>query len=129
MIRTSTCPSEEVDLDAGKIWLGAADDTIMRKRGVEFVDGSAPGFAAIVGAAPNPRSPRMIVEEYQRRSLYIFCAANHNGTTLHRAAHRSRRADRLEHPYRALRPGHLLGGLRPGLRQPRGHGLWRRAAR
>jgi acetyl-CoA synthase len=35
-------------------------------------------------SAPLPirRSPRMIVEEYQRRSLYIFCAANHNGTTL-----------------------------------------------
>ena len=47
-------PGEDCDLDNGKIWLGAADDTIMRKRGVEFVDGSAPGFAAIVGAAPEP---------------------------------------------------------------------------
>ena len=34
------------------IWLGAANDVIFRKRGVEFVDGTAPGFAAIVGAAP-----------------------------------------------------------------------------
>ena len=75
-------PSEEVDEDAGKIWLGAADDTIMRKRGVEFVDGSAPGFAAIVGSAPEPEISKMIVEEYQRRSLYIFCAANQNGTTV-----------------------------------------------
>jgi len=75
-------PTEEVDLDAGKIWLGAADDTIMRKRGVEFVDGSAPGFAAIVGAAPDAETAKMIVEEYQRRSLYIFCAANQNGTTV-----------------------------------------------
>jgi acetyl-CoA synthase len=75
-------PSEEVDEDAGKIWLGAADDTVMRKRGVEFVDGSAPGFAAIVGAAPNAEIAKMIVEEYQRRSLYIFCAANQNGTTV-----------------------------------------------
>ena len=75
-------PTEEVDLDAGKIWLGAADDTVFRKRGVEFVDGSAPGFAAIVGAAPNPDIAKMIVEEYQRRSLYIFCAANQNGTTV-----------------------------------------------
>jgi acetyl-CoA synthase len=75
-------PTEEVDLDSGKIWLGAADDTIMRKRGVEFVDGSAPGFAAMVGAAPDPEVGKMIVEEYQRRSLYIFCAANQNGTTL-----------------------------------------------
>ncbi len=75
-------PSEEVDLDAGKIWLGAADDTVFRKRGVEFVDGSAPGFAAIVGAAPTPEIAKEIVEEYQRRSLYIFCAANQNGTTV-----------------------------------------------
>ena len=46
--------SEETDVENGKIWLGAADDVVFRKRGVEFVDGSAPGFAAIVGAAPNP---------------------------------------------------------------------------
>jgi acetyl-CoA synthase len=75
-------PAEEVDEEAGKIWLGAADDTIMRKRGVEFVDGSAPGFAAIVGSAPDAETAKMIVEEYQRRSLYIFCAANQNGTTV-----------------------------------------------
>ena len=75
-------PGEEVDEEAGKIWLGAADDTIMRKRGVEFVDGSAPGFAAIVGAAPDAETAKLIVEEYQRRSLYIFCAANQNGTTV-----------------------------------------------
>ncbi len=74
--------SEEPDMEAGKIWLGAADDTVFRKRGVEFVDGSAPGFAAIVGSAPNPEIAKMIVEEYQRRSLYIFCAANQNGTTV-----------------------------------------------
>ena len=44
---------EDPDVENGKVWLGAADDAIMRKRGVEFVDGSAPGFAAIVGAAPD----------------------------------------------------------------------------
>jgi len=74
--------SEEIDEDAGKIWLGAADDTVFRKRGVEFVDGSAPGFAAIVGAAPDAETAKLIVEEYQRRSLYIFLAANQNGTTV-----------------------------------------------
>lgn len=74
--------SEEIDQEAGKIWLGAADDTVFRKRGVEFVDGSAPGFAAIVGAAPNPEIAKLIVEEYQKRSLYIFLAANQNGTTV-----------------------------------------------
>ena len=74
--------SEDIDEDAGRIWLGAADDTVFRKRGVEFVDGTAPGFAAIVGSAPDPETAKMIVEGYQKRSLYIFCAANQNGTTL-----------------------------------------------
>jgi acetyl-CoA synthase len=74
--------SEEIDEDAGKIWLGAADDTVFRKRGVEFVDGSAPGFAAIVGAAPDAATAKMIVEEYQKRSLYIFLAAEQNHTSV-----------------------------------------------
>jgi acetyl-CoA synthase len=72
---------EECDIENGKIWLGAADDTIMRKRGIEFVDGSAPGFAAIVGAAPNPEIAKMIAEDYQKKNLYIFMAANQTGTT------------------------------------------------
>jgi acetyl-CoA synthase len=73
---------EDPDVDNGKLWVGAADDTILRKRGVEFVDGSAPGFAAMVGAAPDAETAKMIIEDYQRKSLYIFCAANHNGKTL-----------------------------------------------
>ncbi|NTU47956.1 MAG: CO dehydrogenase/CO-methylating acetyl-CoA synthase complex subunit beta, partial [Syntrophobacteraceae bacterium] len=73
--------SEECDLDRGKIWLGAADDTVMRKRGLEFVDGSAPGFAAIVGAAPNPEIAKMIAEDYQKKNLYVFMCANQAGTT------------------------------------------------
>lgn len=74
--------SEETDLENGKLWLGPADDVVFRKRGVEFVDGSAPGFAAIVGAAPDPETAKMIVEEYQKRNLYIFLAASHNGTSV-----------------------------------------------
>ena len=73
---------EDPDIENGKLWVGAADDTILRKRGVEFVDGSAPGFAAMVGAAPNAEIAKMIVEDYQKKSLYIFCAANHNGNTI-----------------------------------------------
>ncbi|MBW1863824.1 MAG: CO dehydrogenase/CO-methylating acetyl-CoA synthase complex subunit beta, partial [Deltaproteobacteria bacterium] len=74
--------AEDPDIEAGKIWLGAADDTIFRKRGVEFVDGSAPGFAAIVGAAPSPEIAKMIVEDYQKKGLYMFLAASHNGTSV-----------------------------------------------
>ncbi|SPF43065.1 Carbon monoxide dehydrogenase/acetyl-CoA synthase subunit alpha [Syntrophobacter sp. SbD1] len=72
---------ETCDPENGKIWLGAADDTIMRKRGVEFVDGSAPGFAAIVGAAPNPEIAKMIAEDYQKKNLYVFMCANQTGTS------------------------------------------------
>jgi len=72
---------EDPDVENGKIWLGAADDAIMRKRGVEFVDGSAPGFAAIVGAAPDSETAKKIAEEYQLKSIYVFMAANQNGTT------------------------------------------------
>ena len=73
--------SEDIDEEGGKIWLGAAEDTVFRKRGVEFVDGTAPGFAAIVGAAPNPEIAKKIAEEYQLKNLYVFMCANQNGTT------------------------------------------------
>jgi len=75
-------PQEDPDIDAGKIWVGPADDIILRKRGVEFVDGSAPGFAAVVGSCPDPETAKMIVEDYQKKNLYIFCAAHHNGTSV-----------------------------------------------
>ena len=75
-------PQEDPDLDAGKMWVGPADDIILRKRGVEFVDGTAPGFAAIVGSCPDPETAKMIVEDYQKKNLYIFCAAHHNGTSV-----------------------------------------------
>lgn len=54
------------------LWLGAADDVIFRKRGVEFVDGSAPGFAAIVGAPDDKEVASRIALELQEKNLYIF---------------------------------------------------------
>ena len=63
----------------GNIWLGAADDVILRKRGVEFVDGTAPGFAAILGAAPDNDTAVKIALELQEKSLYVFMGADHEG--------------------------------------------------
>ena len=63
------------------IWLGAADDVIMRERGIQFVDGSAPGFAAIVGAAPDVQTAVDIALKCQQRSLYVFMCGHNNGTT------------------------------------------------
>jgi len=64
------------------IWLGAADDVIMRERGVEFVDGTAPGFCALIGSAPNPETAEKIVKELQEKNLYVWTSGNYNGTTV-----------------------------------------------
>ncbi|MEW6139112.1 MAG: acetyl-CoA decarbonylase/synthase complex subunit alpha/beta [Thermodesulfobacteriota bacterium] len=72
-------PAEDPTDD--KLWLGAADDVILRKRGVEFVDGTAPGFAAIVGSAPSKEVAAEMALELQKKNLYVFMAANYNGTT------------------------------------------------
>jgi acetyl-CoA synthase len=61
------------------IWLGAADDVILRKRGIEFVDGTAPGFAAIVGAAPTNEIAVNIARELQKVNQYVFMCAEYNG--------------------------------------------------
>jgi len=63
------------------IWLGAADDVILRERGIQFVDGTAPGFAAIVGSAPDVETAVKIARKCQERSLYVFMAGHNNGTT------------------------------------------------
>ncbi len=61
------------------IWLGAASDLIMRERGIEFVDGTAPGFAAITGAAPTNEIAVKIARELQEKNLYVFMGGGLNG--------------------------------------------------
>jgi acetyl-CoA synthase len=63
------------------LWLGAADDIILRERGIQFVDGTAPGFAAIVGAAPDVETAVKIARQCQERSLYVFMAAHDGGVS------------------------------------------------
>ena len=63
------------------IWLGAASDVIIRERGIEFVDGSAPGFAAVVGAAPDKETAVKIARELQEKNLYVFIAGHTNGVS------------------------------------------------
>jgi len=63
------------------IWLGAADDIILRERGIQFVDGTAPGFAAVVGSAPDVETAVTIARKLQERFLYVFMSGHHNGTT------------------------------------------------
>jgi len=71
--------TKQEDITDNNIWLGAADDVILRKRGVEFVDGTAPGFAAVLGAAPTNEIAVKIAQELQQKNLYVFMSAEYNG--------------------------------------------------
>lgn len=68
---------EEVSGD--NIWLGAADDLVIRRRGVEFVDGRTSGFAVILGAALDSKAAKKIAEEFLERNLYVFMAGESRG--------------------------------------------------
>lgn len=61
------------------IWLGAASDVIMRERGIEFVDGTAPGFAAVTGAAPTNAIAVQIARELQQKNIYVFMGGATHG--------------------------------------------------
>ncbi|MBA7482854.1 Carbon monoxide dehydrogenase/acetyl-CoA synthase subunit alpha [subsurface metagenome] len=64
------------------IWLGAATDMILRERGIEFVDGTAPGFAACVGACKDSRTAVKIARELQEKSIYVFMSASTDGKSM-----------------------------------------------
>jgi acetyl-CoA synthase len=66
----------------GNLWLGAANDVIMRERGIEFVDGTAPGFAACVGYCPSNEIAVKIARELQEKNLYVFLAAGTKGKSM-----------------------------------------------
>jgi acetyl-CoA synthase len=74
----------EANPSNGNIWLGAANDVIMRARGIEFVDGSAPGFAACVGYCRTNADAVKIVRELQEKNLYVFLAAGTEGKSMAR---------------------------------------------
>ena len=64
------------------IWLGAADDVILRERGIEFVDGTAPGFAACVGACKDNKTAVKIARELQEKNIYVFMSASTDGKSM-----------------------------------------------
>jgi acetyl-CoA synthase len=71
--------ADREDPTESTIWLGAANDVIFRKRGVEFVDGTAPGFAAIAGSAPDSDTAAKIALELQEKNLYVFMCGENGG--------------------------------------------------
>jgi acetyl-CoA synthase len=61
---------------------GFFSDTILRTLGIQLVDGRMPGFAAILGAAPDNKTASYIVRELQKRSIMTFVGSNVNGRSI-----------------------------------------------
>ncbi len=72
----------EPNPDEEHLWIGAANDVIMRERGIEFVDGTAPGFAACVGYCPTNEIAVKIARELQEKNLYVFMSAATDGKSM-----------------------------------------------
>jgi acetyl-CoA synthase len=61
---------------------GFFTDTILRTLGIQLVDGRMPGFAAILGAAPDNDTAVAIIRELQKRSILIFVGSSVNGRSI-----------------------------------------------
>ena len=61
---------------------GFFTDTILRTLGIQLVDGRMPGFAAILGAAPDADTAVRVVRELQKRSIMVFAGSSTNGISI-----------------------------------------------
>jgi len=61
---------------------GFFTDTIIRSLGIQLVDGRMPGFAAILGAAPDNQIAVDIVRQLQERNILIFVGSNVAGRSI-----------------------------------------------
>jgi len=61
---------------------GFFSDTILRTLGIRLVDGRMPGFAAILGAAPDNKTAVEIVRQLQQRDILIFAGSATNGRSI-----------------------------------------------
>jgi acetyl-CoA synthase len=63
-------------------WHGFISDTILRTLGIQLVDGRLPGFAAIVGAAPDTDTAVRVIRDLQKRNILAFLVGNHKDQTM-----------------------------------------------
>jgi len=70
------------DPETGYVYNGFITDTIQRNLGIQLVDGTMPGFAAIIGAAPDDDTAVKIVRELQEKKILTFLSGNVNGNSV-----------------------------------------------
>ncbi len=74
----------ETDPETGYVYNGFITDTIQRNLGIQLVDGRMPGFAAIIGAAPDDETAVKIVRELQEKNILIFLSGESGGDSVTR---------------------------------------------
>ncbi|MEK6690883.1 MAG: acetyl-CoA decarbonylase/synthase complex subunit alpha/beta [Nitrospirota bacterium] len=67
-----------VDPETGYVYNGFITDTIQRNLGIQLVDGTMPGFAAVIGAAPDDDTAVKIIRELQEKNILIFLSSHVN---------------------------------------------------
>ncbi|HEX8948970.1 MAG TPA: hypothetical protein VF790_08425, partial [Dissulfurispiraceae bacterium] len=70
------------DPETGYVYNGFITDTIQRNLGIQLVDGTMPGFAAIIGAAPTDDIAVSIVREIQEKNILTFLSGQSNGDSV-----------------------------------------------
>jgi acetyl-CoA synthase len=70
------------DQETGYVYNGFITDTIQRNLGIQLVDGTMPGFAAIIGAAPDDDTAVKIVRELQEKNILTFLSGHVNGNNV-----------------------------------------------
>jgi acetyl-CoA synthase len=70
------------DPETGYEYNGFITDTIQRNLGIQLVDGSMPGFAVIIGAAPDDETAVKIVRELQEKNILTFLCGEVDGNSV-----------------------------------------------
>ncbi|MBF0558257.1 MAG: CO dehydrogenase/CO-methylating acetyl-CoA synthase complex subunit beta, partial [Nitrospirae bacterium] len=70
------------DPETGYVYNGFISDTIQRNLGIQLVDGTMPGFACILGAAPTDDIAVNIARELQGKNILTFLAGQSNGDSM-----------------------------------------------
>jgi len=70
------------DPETGYLYNGFVTDTIQRNLGIQLVDGTMPGFAAVIGAAPDDDTAVKIIRELQEKNILTFLSGHVNGNSV-----------------------------------------------
>jgi acetyl-CoA synthase len=84
LLALDTLQEQETGANQGEgyVFQGFIPDTIMRTLGVQLVDGTIPGIAALIGAAPDDETAVKVVRELQEKGILTLIAGRGTGNSI-----------------------------------------------